>query len=109
MAAAVRQFERRKPHDDPADWSAYFDEAELAAELGHCNRDLGRAVSATSYAAQSIGLNGEYIRTDFFVTMVLADAYLAQGEVEQACQTALKALRIGEGLKSARCAAYVGE
>lgn len=109
MLAAVRQFEQRKPDDDPADWFAYFDEAELAAELGHCNRDLGRGVDATSYAAQAVGLNGEYIRSDFFVAMVLADAYLVQGEVEQACQTALKALRIGEGLKSARCASYVGE
>ena len=41
--------------------------------------------------------------------MVLADAYLEQGEVEQACQVALSALEIGEQLKSARCGAYVEE
>ncbi|WP_028926305.1 hypothetical protein [Pseudonocardia acaciae] len=109
MAAAVRQFEHCRPDDDPADWFGYFDEAELAAELGHCNRDLGRAIDATTYASQALGANGEYVRSDFFVTMVLADSYLAQGEVEQACQTALKAVQIGEGLKSARCAAYVTE
>ena len=107
MAGAVQEFERRKPEDDPADWFAYFDDAELAAELGHCNRDLGRAVDASVYAAQSIGANGEYVRSDFFVTMVLADAYLGQGEVGQACEAALTALRIGERLKSARCSAYV--
>jgi hypothetical protein len=41
--------------------------------------------------------------------MVLADAYLDQGEVEQACDVALRALAIGEQLKSARCGAYVDE
>jgi hypothetical protein len=60
---SLQEFERRKPEDDPADWFAYFDDAELAAELGHCNRDLGRAVDASVYAAQSIGANGEYVRS----------------------------------------------
>jgi hypothetical protein len=41
------------------------------------------------------------------VTMVLADAYLGQGEVERACEAARTALKIGEQLKSARCSAYV--
>ena len=41
--------------------------------------------------------------------MVLADAYLDQDEVEQACDVALQALAIGEQLKSARCGAYVDE
>ncbi|PXY32643.1 regulator [Prauserella muralis] len=110
MSAAVREFERRNPHDDPADWFDYFNEAELAAELGHCNRDLGRAADATTYATQSLGpTESGYIRSDFFATMVLADAYLDQGEAEQACQVALDALHIGEQLKSARCHAYVGE
>jgi tetratricopeptide (TPR) repeat protein len=108
MAAAVREFERRRPEDDP-DWFQYFDGAELAAELGHCNRDLGRAVQASTFAAQSVGVNGEQVRSDFFATMVLADAYLDQGEAEQACHVAMTALEIGEQLKSARCAAYVDE
>lgn len=110
MSAAVREFERRNPDDDPADWFGYFNEAELAAELGHCNRDLGRAVDASAYASQSLGpAESGYVRSDFFVTMVLADAYLDQGEAEQACRVALDALEIGEQLKSARCQAYVDE
>jgi tetratricopeptide (TPR) repeat protein len=108
MSAAVREFERRRPDGDP-DWFTYFDDAELAAELGHCNRDLGRAVDASTYAAQSVGVNGEQVRSDFFAAMVLADAYLDQGEAEQACHVAMSALEIGEQLKSARCAAYVEE
>jgi hypothetical protein len=110
MAASVREFERRNPDDDPADWFGYFNESELAAELGHCNRDLGRATDASSYAAHSIGpTDSGYLRSDFFATMVLADAYLDQGEAEEACRVALSALEIGEQLKSARCKAYVGE
>jgi hypothetical protein len=50
LAEAVREFERRRPEEDP-DWIRYFDEAELAAEFGHCLRDLGRAVDAAQYAA----------------------------------------------------------
>lgn len=110
MAAAVREFERRKPEDDPADWFGYFNDAELAAELGHCNRDLGRPVDATTYASQSLGLTPSgYVRSDFFAAMVLADSYLDQGEAGKACEVALNALRIGEQLRSARCGAYVDE
>lgn len=110
MSGAVREFERRNVETDPAEWFAYFNDSELAAELGHCNRDLGRAIDAGTYATQSLGpTSSGYVRSDFFATMVLADAYLDQGEVEQACQVALSALEIGEQLKSARCGAYVGE
>jgi len=55
LAEAVREFERRRPDDDPA-WIQYFDESELAAEFGHCLRDLGRAADAVGYASQSASL-----------------------------------------------------
>ena len=41
--------------------------------------------------------------------MVLAEAHLRAGAVEQACHVALDALRLGEQLKSARCVSYVRE
>jgi tetratricopeptide (TPR) repeat protein len=110
MAGAVREFERRNPDNDPAEWFGYFNDSELAAELGHCNRDLGRAADASTYASQSLGPTASgYVRSDFFATMVLADAYLDQGEAEQACEVALEALQIAERLKSARCGSYVDE
>ena len=107
LAEAVRMFEHRNPEDDPA-WFRYFDETELAAELGHCFRDLGRTGPATRYAAQSLGSRCG-ARSDFFVTMVLADAHLRAGELERAREVALDALRLGEHLKSARCADYLRE
>ncbi|MET8848014.1 XRE family transcriptional regulator [Amycolatopsis sp. NPDC004625] len=110
MSSAVKEFERRDPDNDPADWFSYFNEAELAAELGHCNRDLGRAVDGVAFASQSLGpTSSGYVRSDFFATMVLADSHLDSGDVSQACEVALKAIEIGETLKSARCGAYVGE
>lgn len=110
LAAAVREFERRNPEDDPA-WFQYFDEPELEAEFGHCFRDLGRAVEATEHASQSLAaVDGPvFQRSDFFAAVVLADAHLAAGELEQACGVALNALLAGEQIRSTRCVNYLRE
>jgi hypothetical protein len=109
LAEAVREFERRNPEDDPA-WIQYFDESELSAEFGHCLRDLGRAPDAAEYASRSlVAVDGTFMRSDFFVTMVLADAHLATGELYQACDVALRALTEGEQIRSARCVNYLRE
>jgi transcriptional regulator with XRE-family HTH domain len=110
LAEAVREFERRDPDDDPA-WFQYFDEAELSAEFGHCLRDLRRAGDAAQHASRSVGAAGDgtFARSDFFATMVLADAYLGAGEPEQACETALVALTAGEQIRSGRCVNYLRE
>jgi transcriptional regulator with XRE-family HTH domain len=110
LAEAVREYERRKPEDDPG-WFQYFDEAELSAEFGHCLRDLNRASDAANYASRSVGAAGDgtFARSDFFATMVLADAYLGTGEPEQACDMALVALTAGEQIRSGRCVNYLRE
>jgi hypothetical protein len=110
LAEAVREFERRRPDDDPA-WIRYFDESELAAEFGHCMRDLGRPADAAEYASRSVATAEDtgFVRSDFFATMVLADAHLAAGDLEQGCATALIALRAGELIRSARCVRYLRE
>jgi hypothetical protein len=110
LAEAVREFERRTPEDDPG-WMRYFDESELAAEFGHCLRDLGRAADAAQYASRSVAAVGDagFVRSDFFAAMVLADAYLAAGDLEQACATALRALTAGELIRSGRCVNYLRE
>lgn len=110
LSEAVREFNRRNPEDDPP-WIAYFNEAELAAEFGHCFRDLGRAVDASQHASQSLAAVDDttFLRSDFFAAIVLADAHLAAGEPEQACAVALKALTAGEQIRSARCVNYLRE
>lgn len=110
LAEAVREFERRLPDNDP-NWIRYFDESELSAEFGHCLRDLGRAAEAAQYASRSVAAVNDttFLRSDFFATIVLADAHVAAGEVEQACGVALQALTAGEQIRSARCVNYLSE
>jgi transcriptional regulator with XRE-family HTH domain len=109
LIEAERVFERRHPSDDP-EFITYFTEAELAAEIAHCMRDTGRAAKAMTSAELSLnGTDGEYVRSDFFATVVLADAQLDHEEPERACQTMLSALTLGQQLRSARSVAYVAE
>ncbi len=110
LADAVREFERRTPDNDPL-WIQYFNEAELSAEFGHCLRDLGRPAQAAQYASASVAAVDDltFLRSDFFATIVLADAHVAAGEIEQACGVALKALTAGEQIRSARCINYLRE
>ena len=108
LAEAERQLGLRTPDSDPP-WIAYFDEVELAAEFGHCFRDLGRSVEATERGAGSIVGDGLNNRSDFFATMVQAESYITQGEIGRGFDIALTALQLGESLKSARCVQYVRE
>ncbi len=108
LAEAERMFGLRTPDSDPP-YIAYFDEVELATEIGHCFRDLGRSAEAKERGAGSIFGDGLNNRSDFFATMVQAEAYINQGEIGQGFSIALNALKLGEGLKSARCVQYVRE
>jgi tetratricopeptide (TPR) repeat protein len=106
LNAATKALESRNNEDEP-EWISYFDEAELAAETAHCFRDVNWARRAVSHAENA--MSGSHVRSDFFATMVLADAHLRAGDVEEACRVALDALDLGEQLKSARCISYLAE
>ncbi len=111
MAEAIRVFEHRNPQDDP-EWIRYFDDTEMNAELGHCLRDLGRAEDAARHAKDGFIADPEadtFGRSDFFVAVVLADSHLTNGHVDKACDVALKALKAGDQLRSARCIGYLRE
>ncbi len=103
LSEAVRVFERREPGEDP-EWIAYFDDAELSAEFSHCFRDTGRFTDAITYAQRA--LTGS-VRSDFFVTMVLAAGHLGNGDADEAAAVARRALDMGAALRSARCSEYV--
>ncbi|MEU6340669.1 hypothetical protein ABZ883_06930 [Streptomyces sp. NPDC046977] len=108
LAEAELKLTQRTADSDPP-YIAYFDEVELAAEIGHCFRDLGRSAEAAERGAGSIFGDGMNNRSDFFATMVRAESYINQGEIGCGFQIALSALQLGEGLKSARCVQYVRE
>lgn len=106
LTAATKALESRNSDDEP-EWISYFDEAELAAEAAHCFRDVNSARQAVAHAEHA--MSGSHVRSDFFATMVLADAHLRAGDIEEACRVALDALDLGEQLKSARCVSYLAE
>ncbi|WP_346010637.1 hypothetical protein [Streptomyces sp. SID5910] len=106
LSAATKALESRNNEDEP-EWISYFDGAELAAEAAHCFRDVNSARRAVAHAENA--MSGSHVRSDFFATMVLADAHLRAGDVEEACRVALDALDLGEQLKSARCVSYLAE
>ena len=103
LSEAVRVFEQRDPGKDP-EWIAYFDDAELSAEFSHCFRDIGRFADAITYAQRA--MTGS-VRSDFFVTMVLAAGHLGNGDPDEAAAVARRALDMGAALRSARCSDYV--
>ena len=109
LSASVTEFERGNAENAPA-WIRYFDECELSAEFGHCMRDLGRAAEAVQYAGNSAEASAAaFGRSDFFVSLVLADAHFADGDAEQACNVALTAIASGDQIRSARCVSYLRE
>ena len=109
IGAATDHFARHTAGDGP-DWISYFDAAELAAEIGHCQRDLGRPDRAIEHATAALSsASGDYARSDFFAAMVLADAHLDRGDVDEGCRVAARAIEVGEALESARCRGYVDE
>jgi hypothetical protein len=108
LSDGVREFERGSAEDNPP-WFQYFSESELSAEFGHCMRDLGKSSDAVTHATSSLAAdgNGEFTRSEFFVSLVLADGHLASGDAEQACSVVLQALAAGEQIRSARCVGYL--
>jgi transcriptional regulator with XRE-family HTH domain/tetratricopeptide (TPR) repeat protein len=108
LSESMREFERANSENDP-EWIRYFNESELSAEFGHCMRDLGRTGDAIQHAENGLGDSGEFARSDFFVSIVLADALLGAGDIEQACSVTLRALAEGEQIRSARCVSYLHE
>lgn len=107
LSDSVTEFERANPENAPV-WIQYFNESELSAEFGHCMRDMGRASDAIQYADSSIkGSGAAFGRSDFFVSLVLADAHLAAGDAEQACAITLEAISSGDQIRSARCVSYL--
>jgi hypothetical protein len=109
LSESVTEFDRANAEDAPG-WMQYFNESELSAEFGHCMRDLGRASDAVRYADSSLKASeAAFGRSDFFVSLVLADAHLSAGDAEQACTMVLRAISSGDQIRSARCVSYLRE
>jgi hypothetical protein len=89
-------------------WIAHFDEAYLADELAHCHRDLGQGEAAARRAEEALaGHPASRARRRAIGYVLLATAQVQQREVEQACDTGLKAVELLRTLRSDRGAEYL--
>jgi hypothetical protein len=106
LSGAEAAFGRAVRANDPA-WLSYFDEAYLAARMGHCFRALGEPVHAERYARRSLNMDGRFVRGKAFNLSLLATALAEQDDIEQACAVGQQALVVTAGLRSARSVRYI--
>nr|WP_069812083.1 regulator [Streptomyces sp. TP-A0874] len=108
LARAERALEAARGTEQAPGWAAFFDEAQLADEFGHCYRDLRQYRAAAQYAERSLRLRAAgYVRSRLFCRVVLASARLALGDLEQACALGLEAARQAAQMRSTRALEYV--
>ncbi|GGO45137.1 MULTISPECIES: regulator [Streptomyces] len=108
MVRAERALETSRPGDDVPYWARFFDEAQLADEFAHCNRDLQQYRAAAQHAERSLQLRAPgYARSRLFCRVVLASARLGLGELEQACQLGADAAQAAGEMRSVRAVEYV--
>ncbi|MGK5696455.1 regulator [Streptomyces sp. URMC 128] len=108
LVRAERALETARSGDDVPYWAAFFDEAQLADEFGHCHRDLQQFRAAAQHAERSLQLRApSYARSRLFCRVVLATARLGLGELDQACQLAAEAAGQAAEMRSVRAVEYV--
>ncbi|MFJ3230187.1 regulator [Streptomyces sp. NPDC086787] len=108
MARAERALEAARPGDEVPYWARFFDEAQLADEFGHCNRDLQQFRAAAQHAERSLQLRAPtFARSRLFCRVVLATARLGLGELDQACVLGAEAAGQAVEMRSVRAIEYV--
>lgn len=108
LVRAERALETARPGDDVPHWARFFDEAQLADELGHCHRDLQQYRTAAQHAERSLQLRAPaFARSRLFCRVVLATARLGLGELDQACALGAEAAQQASEMRSTRALEYV--
>ncbi|NBE53389.1 regulator [Streptomyces boluensis] len=108
LVRAGHALEAARPGDEVPHWGRFFDEAQLADELGHCHRDLQQYRTAAQHAERSLQLRAPaFARSRLFCRVVLATARLGLGELDQACALGAEAAQQASEMRSARALEYV--
>ncbi|MFH9659864.1 regulator [Streptomyces sp. NPDC017248] len=108
LVRAERALDAARPCDDVPYWARFFDEGQLADELGHCHRDLQQFRAAAQHAERALQLRAPaFARSRLFCRVVLATARLGLGELDQACALAAEAAAQAAEMRSARAVEYV--
>jgi hypothetical protein len=88
-------------------WMAYFDEAYLAAFVGHCYRALGNGALAERAARRSLVMDENYARGRLFNQILLAESHVLSQDIEQACVVGSQALNQAADVSSARAVVFI--
>jgi hypothetical protein len=108
LVRAERALEAARGGDDVPYWARFFDEAQLADEVGHCHRDLHQYRAAAQHAERSLQLRAPaYARSRLFCRVVLATARLGLGELDAACALGAEAMQQAADMRSLRAVEYV--
>ncbi|TGN77913.1 regulator [Streptomyces bauhiniae] len=108
LVRAERALETARPGDDVPHWARFFDEAQLADELGHCHRDLHQFRAAAQHAERSLRLrSATHARSRLFSRVVLATARLGLGDLDLACTLAAEAAAQAAEMRSVRAVEYI--
>ncbi|MGW4301068.1 regulator [Streptomyces sp. NPDC004646] len=108
LLRAEHALESARPGDEVPHWGRFFDEGQLADELGHCHRDLQQFRAAAQHAERALRLRGPaHARSRLFCRVVLATARLGLGELDQACALAADAAAQAAEMRSVRAVEYV--
>jgi tetratricopeptide (TPR) repeat protein len=91
----------RDQAESPSPWISGFDDGSLASEAARMLRQLGQFDAAARHARRIIDLRpGDHARSRAFGQLLLADALVAKGEIEEACAAGRKALEAAQSLSS---------
>lgn len=106
LRQAEHALDRCTSGSDP-EWISYFDAGELAGESAHCFRDLGLADDVSGAVSLALVPDLTPARTRAFIGMVSAASVLQAGDLEEASDLALTAVRAAGPLKSRRYIRYL--
>jgi hypothetical protein len=95
-------YERARLAEEPA-WLSFYTEAELAADLGRCLRDVGEPDEGARLIGQALdGYEPWRTRSRCFVQTDLATAHLLGGDYEHAAAVGCDAVRTAARVSSVR-------
>lgn len=102
VRTAEQHFERARPEDEPG-WLGFYTEAELAADLGRCLRDVGEPEQATRLISRAMDSYEPWrVRSRCFVQTDLATTHLVGGDYEHAAALGRDAVRTAAQVSSTR-------
>jgi hypothetical protein len=99
---AQRHYERSRLDGEPT-WLGFYTEAELAADLGRCLRDVGEPDEAIRLITQALDSYGPWrVRSRCFVQPDLASAHMVGGDLEHVAALGRDAVRTAAQVSSTR-------